>query len=51
VNDRLEDIIVTQFDTLTTAFEERPVPTLRVAAYTVALERVLAAADGAGIWP
>jgi glutamate dehydrogenase (NAD(P)+) len=51
VNERLEDIIVTQFDTLTTAFEDRNLPTLRVAAYVVALERVLDTAEGAGVWP
>jgi glutamate dehydrogenase (NAD(P)+) len=33
------------------AFEEHGLPTLRHAAYVVALERVLASAEESGIWP
>jgi len=51
VNDELEDSIVEQFWTMIDAFEEHGLPTLRHAAYVVALERVLASAEESGIWP
>jgi len=51
VNDELERIIVEAFDDLTTTFEETEAPTLRTAAYVVALERVLNAYEQGGNWP
>jgi glutamate dehydrogenase (NAD(P)+) len=51
VNDRLEDIVVRQFDTLTDAYDDHDLPNLRTAAYVVAMGRVLEAADQAGTWP
>jgi len=51
VNERLEDIIVEQFDTLVDAYEEHNLPSMRVAAYVVAIERVLTAAEQSGTWP
>ncbi|WP_135820014.1 Glu/Leu/Phe/Val family dehydrogenase [Halostella litorea] len=51
VNDELERRIVSQFDTLTDAFEEHDLPSFRVAAYVVAIQRVLDAYEQAGDWP
>ncbi|WP_121822680.1 Glu/Leu/Phe/Val family dehydrogenase [Halostella salina] len=51
VNDELERRIVDQFDTLVDAFEERDLPSFRVAAYVVAIQRVLDAYEQAGDWP
>ncbi|NLV11432.1 Glu/Leu/Phe/Val dehydrogenase [Halomicrobium mukohataei] len=51
VNERLEDIIVEQFDTLVDAYEEHDLPNMRIAAYVVAIERVLTAAEQSGTWP
>ncbi|WP_436909312.1 Glu/Leu/Phe/Val family dehydrogenase [Halosimplex marinum] len=51
VNEELEDIVVEQFDTLVDAYEEHDLPSLRVAAYVVAIQRVLDAAEQAGTWP
>ncbi|QLH77850.1 Glu/Leu/Phe/Val dehydrogenase [Halosimplex rubrum] len=51
VNEELEDIVVEQFDTLVDAYEERDLPSMRVAAYVVAIQRVLDAAEQAGTWP
>jgi len=51
VNERLEDIIVEQFDTLVDAYETHDLPSMRVAAYVVAIERVLTAAEQSGTWP
>jgi glutamate dehydrogenase (NAD(P)+) len=51
VNERLEDIVVEQFDTLVDAYEEHDLPSMRVAAYVVAIERVLTAAEQSGTWP
>jgi len=48
VNERLEDIIVEQFDTLVDAYEEHDLPSMRVAAYVVAIERVQTAAEQSG---
>lgn len=50
VNEELEDVIVTAFDDLVAAFEDEDLPTLRVAAYVVALRRVLSASEQAGYW-
>jgi glutamate dehydrogenase (NAD(P)+) len=51
VNERLEDIIVEQFDTLVDAYEERDLPSLRVAAYVVAIQRVVDSYEQSGNWP
>lgn len=51
VNDELERIITDSFDSLVSAYEEKDLPTLRVAAYVVALKRVARAFDQAGSWP
>ncbi|MEF8851076.1 MAG: Glu/Leu/Phe/Val dehydrogenase [Haloarculaceae archaeon] len=51
VNDELETVIVNAFDALTDAYEQRDLPTYRVAAYVVAMRRVLDAAEQAGTWP
>jgi glutamate dehydrogenase (NAD(P)+) len=50
VNDELEDIVVEQFDTLVDAYEDHDLPSMRVAAYVVAIQRVLDAAEQAGTW-
>ncbi|WP_136686876.1 Glu/Leu/Phe/Val family dehydrogenase [Halorhabdus amylolytica] len=51
VNEKLEDVIVSAFDDLVTAYEDEDLETLRVAAYVVALRRVLAASEEGGTWP
>ena len=51
VNGELESIIVTQFGNLVAAYEEYDLPTFRVAAYVVALQRVVKAAEESGVWP
>jgi glutamate dehydrogenase (NAD(P)+) len=51
VNEHLEDITVEQFWTLVGAYEEHDLPNFRTAAYVVAIQRVLDAADQAGTWP
>jgi glutamate dehydrogenase (NAD(P)+) len=51
VNDELEAVIVDAFDEMTTAYEDLDLPTLRVAAYVVAIRRIASATDQAGIWP
>jgi glutamate dehydrogenase (NAD(P)+) len=51
VNEELESIVVSQFDTLVETYEATEAPTLRIAAYVNALERVRDAADEAGVWP
>jgi glutamate dehydrogenase (NAD(P)+) len=51
VNDELETVIVDAFDGLTEAFEQRDLPNMRTAAYVVAIERVLRAAEQGGTWP
>jgi glutamate dehydrogenase (NAD(P)+) len=50
VNEELEDIIVESFDDLVTAYEEEDLATLRVAAYVVALRRVIEARQQANSW-
>mgnify|MGYP000303692453 FL=1 len=50
VNEELEDVIVTAFDDLVSAYEDEDLSTLRVAAYVVALRRVLSASEQAGYW-
>jgi len=51
VNEELEAVIVDAFDDLVSAFEKRDLATLRVAAYVVAIQRVLDATEQAGNWP
>ncbi|MHB9285590.1 Glu/Leu/Phe/Val family dehydrogenase [Halobacteriales archaeon Cl-PHB] len=51
VNEELEEIIVDAFDNLVEAYEEHDLATLRVAAYVVALRRVVRAAEESGVWP
>jgi len=51
VNDELETVIVDAFDALTTAYEDRDLPTYRIAAYVVAMGRILQATEQAGTWP
>ncbi|GGL59830.1 Glu/Leu/Phe/Val family dehydrogenase [Halocalculus aciditolerans] len=51
VNDELEDVIVDAFDNLTHAYETLDLPSLRVAAYVVAIQRVVDAYTGNGNWP
>ncbi|QGN06658.1 Glu/Leu/Phe/Val dehydrogenase [Halorhabdus sp. CBA1104] len=50
VNEELEDIIVESFDDLVTAYEQENLATLRVAAYVVALRRVIEARQQASSW-
>jgi len=51
VNDELETVVVDAFDELTAAYEEGDLPTLRVAAYVVAIGRIASAAQQSGTWP
>ena len=51
VNDELESVIVNAFDTLIDTYEEKNLPTLRTAAYVVAIQRVINAYDQGGAWP
>ncbi|EFW90306.1 NAD(P)-specific glutamate dehydrogenase [Haladaptatus paucihalophilus DX253] len=51
VNEELEDIIVSAFDDLTSAYEENDLPNFRTAAYVVSLQRVIDAYSESGNWP
>ncbi|MFO7834974.1 MAG: Glu/Leu/Phe/Val dehydrogenase [Halohasta sp.] len=51
VNDELEAVITDAFDDLVAAHEANGTPTLRTAAYAVAIERVVDAYTQAGNWP
>ena len=51
VNDELETIVVNAFADLTDAFEDRDLSTFRMAAYVVALQRMLDAYRQSGNWP
>jgi glutamate dehydrogenase (NAD(P)+) len=51
VNDELETVIVDAFENIVGAYEDRDLPTLRVAAYVLAIERVRNAAVESGVWP
>jgi len=51
VNDELETVITAAFDRLVERYEDSGAPTLRVALYAVAIERVYLAASEAGNWP
>jgi len=51
VNEELDSTIVSQFQNLVDAYEERKLPSLRTAAYVVALQRVMNAGEQSGTWP
>jgi glutamate dehydrogenase/leucine dehydrogenase len=51
VNDELETAIMNAFDDLVTTFEERDLPTFRMAAYVVAIRRILDAHEEGGTFP
>ena len=51
VNEELDATIVDQFWTLVDAYEDRSLPSLRTAAYVVALQRINDAGEQAGTWP
>ena len=51
VNDELERVITDAFDRLIDAAASTDAPNLRTAAYVVAIERVVAAAEQGGTWP
>ena len=51
VNRELERHVVEAFSDMVDVYESTDAPTYRVAMYVVALERVLDAAEEAGIWP
>ena len=51
VNDELETAIVNAFDDLVMTFEERDLPTFRMAAYVVAIRRILDAHEEGGTFP
>jgi len=51
VNDELERHIVDAFDGLVQAYENHDLPNFRMAAYVVAIERVVRAYSEAGTWP
>ncbi|PSQ19928.1 glutamate dehydrogenase [Halobacteriales archaeon QS_8_69_26] len=51
VNEELERVIVDAFDDLVETFDSTDAPTLRVAAYAVAIGRVVDAYEQGGNWP
>jgi len=51
VNTELERYIAEAFEDMIEAYETHDVPNFRVAMYTVALERVVQAAEEGGLWP
>jgi len=51
VNEELDSIIAEQFWNLVDAYEDRKLPSLRTAAYVVALQRVISARENCGTWP
>ena len=51
VNDELETAIANAFDDLVMTFEERDLPTFRMAAYVVAIRRILDAHEEGGTFP
>jgi len=51
VNEELERIITEAFDDLTSAYEDRETPNFRTAMYVVSIQRVLDAAEEAGVFP
>lgn len=51
VNDELEEVITEAFDSLIEVYVEKDLPSLRTAAYVVAIERVVRAFKQSGCWP
>ena len=51
VNDELETVITSAFDDLVSAYDSRDLPSLRIAAYVVAIRRVVDAYTDSGTWP
>ncbi len=51
VNDELETIITNAFEDLVDTYENTGAPNFRTAMYVVAIQRVVSAAEEAGIWP
>jgi len=52
VNDELERVITEAFEGLIDSYESTDAPTLRTAAYVVAIKRVVTAFEqGGGSWP
>ncbi|MFC7115565.1 Glu/Leu/Phe/Val dehydrogenase [Natronoarchaeum sp. GCM10025703] len=51
VNEQLEEIIVNSFDNLIEAYEKHDLPSLRVAAYVVSIQRVANSFEEGGVWP
>jgi glutamate dehydrogenase/leucine dehydrogenase len=51
VNDELETVITDAFDDLVSAYDSRGLPSLRIAAYVVAIQRVVDAYSNSGTWP
>ena len=51
VNDELETVIANAFADLTSAFEDQDLPNFRMAAYVMALRRVIDAYEQGGNWP
>ncbi|WP_128904420.1 Glu/Leu/Phe/Val family dehydrogenase [Halorubrum amylolyticum] len=51
VNEELERVITEAFEGIVDAFEAHETPNLRTAAYVVAIDRIVDAADQAGNWP
>jgi glutamate dehydrogenase/leucine dehydrogenase len=51
VNDELETVIANAFADLMSAFEDQDLPNFRMAAYVVALRRVIDAYEQGGNWP
>jgi glutamate dehydrogenase (NAD(P)+) len=51
VNDELETVTTDAFEDLRSAFEDRDLPNFRMAAYVVALERIVDAYEQGGNWP
>jgi len=51
VNEELERVITEAFDDLIDAYESNDAPSLRIAAYVVAIRRIVNASEQAGSWP
>ncbi|MDQ2053853.1 MULTISPECIES: Glu/Leu/Phe/Val dehydrogenase [Halobellus] len=51
VNDELEAVITSAFDDLVDAYETHDLPNFRVAAYVVAIQRIVDAYTNSGNWP
>jgi glutamate dehydrogenase (NAD(P)+) len=51
VNDELEAVITSAFDDLVDAYESYDLPNFRVAAYVVAIQRIVDAYTNSGNWP